>query len=83
MDELRLCIDFLNSIKNDKDFLYFYFQVYGYEEDDEYQEFSLQHGSFVEVPNFNLRWNEDIKDQKVIIYFEMDVRISKFCIFSC
>ncbi|CAK8679071.1 unnamed protein product [Clavelina lepadiformis] len=41
-----------------------FLKVYGYEEDDEYQEFSLQHGSFVEVPNFNLRWNEDIKDQK-------------------
>ncbi|XP_076824777.1 uncharacterized protein LOC143470493 isoform X2 [Clavelina lepadiformis] len=64
---------FQGDIQIDETQLPRFLKVYGYEEDDEYQEFSLQHGSALTPhPYINARWNEDIEDQKNVIYFEMD-----------
>ncbi|CAK8679069.1 unnamed protein product [Clavelina lepadiformis] len=63
---------FQGDIQIDETQLPSFLKVYGYEEDDEYQEFSLQVGS---AQIFTARWNEDIENQKVVIYFEMDDKI--------
>ncbi|XP_076824442.1 uncharacterized protein LOC143470291 [Clavelina lepadiformis] len=63
---------FQGDIQIDETELPTFLKVYGYEEDDEYQEFSLQVGS---AETFTSRWNEDIENEKVVIYFEMDDKI--------
>ncbi|XP_076824439.1 uncharacterized protein LOC143470290 isoform X1 [Clavelina lepadiformis] len=60
---------FQGDIQIDETQLPSFLKVYGYEEDDEYQEFSLQVGSAYIAKQ---RWNEEIEDQKNVIYFEMD-----------
>ncbi|XP_076825548.1 uncharacterized protein LOC143471085 isoform X1 [Clavelina lepadiformis] len=55
-----------------------FMRVYGYDEDDEYEEFSLQVGSALVVSKHdtvNTRWNDDIENQKVVIYFTMKDKI--------